>query len=140
MVTGGYFSNTTEILKDKEWTVLENGNLPWMMHGFGLASINNNIFSFGEISFFSYHKTPQDKVHIKDLLTPGPFLKAHFFILLIFSGGYGEKGAISSILKFNIYEKPNWSKQSYDMSRPRYYFGISVVDFKYYSKACKYRE
>ena len=92
---------------------------------------------------FSYHKIPQEKVHIIDLLTPGPLFNnslGTFFIPLIISGGYGEKGAISSILKFNIYEKPNWSKQAYDMSRPRYYFGISVVDFKYYSKACKYRE
>ena len=50
-MTGGRYSNTTEILKDKEWTVLENGNLPWMMENFGLATINNNIFSFGKILY-----------------------------------------------------------------------------------------
>jgi len=43
--------------------------------------------------------------------------------------------ALSSILKFNI-DEGKWYKEKYQMSRPRGLFGISVVDFKYYSKAC----
>ena len=42
---------------------------------------------------------------------------------------------LSSIFEFNIVEG-KWYTQSYHMSRPREHFGISVVDFKYYSDAC----
>jgi len=57
---------------------------------------------------------------------------------VVFSfGGYGSKvGAISSIFKFNV-TQGKWHIQSYSMSRPRYLFGASVVDFNDYSKACK---
>ena len=50
-------------------------------------------------------------------------------------GGHGPKSAISSILKFNI-DEGKWYNTSYHVRRPRYFFGISVVDFKEYSKAC----
>lgn len=49
--------------------------------------------------------------------------------------GYGKEEKLNSIFKFNI-EEGRWYNQTYQMSRPRAYFGISVVDFKYYSKAC----
>ena len=53
MVTGGWFSNTTEILKDKKWTVLKNGNLS-VYGGLRLATIDNLIFSFGNTSILRF--------------------------------------------------------------------------------------
>lgn len=52
------------------------------------------------------------------------------------SGGYeyNTKSTTSSILAFNIDEK-KWDKYN-NMTRSRAHFGISVVDFKYYSDAC----
>ena len=49
MVTGGEFSDTTEILEDKEWKVLSSGNLPAKIYGLSLTTIDNNVFSFGKI-------------------------------------------------------------------------------------------
>ena len=42
---------TTEILEDKKWTVLPNGNLPGNvgLWGLRLAVIDNNVYSFGKI-------------------------------------------------------------------------------------------
>ena len=57
---------------------------------------------------------------------------------MISLGGYkyGKPGGyISSILKFNI-DEGKWYNTSYHMSRSRHVFGISVVDFNYYSGAC----
>ena len=55
---------------------------------------------------------------------------------LVFLGGYeyNTKSTTASILNFNI-DEGRWY-QSYNMSRSRAHFGISVVDFKYYSDAC----
>ena len=53
MVTGGVYSAATEILKDDKWTILKNGNLPTMINGLGLATIDNQVFSFGKIIIFS---------------------------------------------------------------------------------------
>ena len=44
---------TTEILEDKKWKVLPNGNLPghaglYGIYGLRLATIDNKIFSFGK--------------------------------------------------------------------------------------------
>ena len=50
-MTGGYYSATTEILAtglDQVWKVLKNGNLPWFHHGIKLATIDNEVFSFGK--------------------------------------------------------------------------------------------
>lgn len=104
LVTGGRYSITTETLQDKKWTVLKYGNLPLSkgvtgLYGLQVATVNNNVFSFGGTRTGNPH------------------------------------GSISSIFKFNIAER-EWHNQSYHMSRSRFYFGISVVDFKYYSKAC----
>ena len=55
LVTGGVYVIATEILKDKKWTVLkhENGNLPFPgitgLKGVRLATLNNEVFSFGKI-------------------------------------------------------------------------------------------
>ena len=52
-MTGGEATSTTEILKnlhDKKWTVLENGKLPGYSkyrEGVGLATVDNNVFAFG---------------------------------------------------------------------------------------------
>jgi len=91
---------TTEILEGKNWKVLPNGNIVsgTAMYGLQLATIDNNVFSFGG------------------------FIKPN-------------AGDISSILKFNIDER-KWQNTTYHMSRPRYFHAVSVVDFKYYSKAC----
>merc|ERR1719312_362846 len=98
LVTGGYYSLTTEILKEneKKWTVLKTGNLPLPGNIYGLAgvraaTINNQVFAFGG-----------------------------------YQVGKGSYVYISSIFKFNIDEQ-TWHNQSYHMSRPRGYFGISVV-------------
>ena len=55
---------------------------------------------------------------------------------LVFLGGYeyNTKSTTASILNFNI-DEGRWY-QSYNMSRSRAHFGISVVDFQYYSDAC----
>ena len=47
-MTGGSFSETTEILQDKKWTVLANGNLPAKIYGLSLFTIDNTVFSFGK--------------------------------------------------------------------------------------------
>ena len=49
LVTGGYYSETTEILEDKKWTVLKNGNLPFKIRGLLLETVENKVFSFGNI-------------------------------------------------------------------------------------------
>ena len=57
LVTGGRQSITTEILQDdKTWKVLNNGNLPLSrygsvtgLQGLGLDTLNNEVYSFGEI-------------------------------------------------------------------------------------------
>ena len=54
LVTGGDYSITTEILQDKKWIVLKYGNLPLPVGysrivGLRLATIDNEIFSFGKI-------------------------------------------------------------------------------------------
>ena len=51
LVTGGHDSDTTEILEDKKWKVLKSGNLPIAVNsGLRLATIDNNVFSFGKIA------------------------------------------------------------------------------------------
>ena len=60
LVTGGdYFSDdrhsyTTEILQEpyKNWIVLKTGDLPYTdynIYGLGLATVNNEVFAFGNI-------------------------------------------------------------------------------------------
>ena len=50
MVTGGTYSDTTEILQDQNWTVLKDGNLPVpALSHMNLATIDNMVFSFGKI-------------------------------------------------------------------------------------------
>ena len=44
---GGIWSRTTEILEAKKWKVLPQGNLPFKIAGLSLATIDNNVFSFG---------------------------------------------------------------------------------------------
>ena len=49
-MTGGHDSHSTEILRDKKWSVLENGNLPGESKIFGLGlitTIDNKVFAFG---------------------------------------------------------------------------------------------
>ena len=53
MVTGGLNAVTTEIHQGKGWTVLKNGNLPVSkgvtgVNGLRLATVKNNVFSFGK--------------------------------------------------------------------------------------------
>ena len=60
LVTGGTGgAGTTEILQDKKWTLLKNGNLDGnaKIYGMKLATIDNEIFSFGKIwnIFFFIH-------------------------------------------------------------------------------------
>ena len=45
---GGIWSRTTEILEAKKWKVLPQGNLPFKIAGLSLATIDNNVFSFGK--------------------------------------------------------------------------------------------
>ena len=50
-MTGGHDSNSTEILKDKKWTVLANGNLPGSKtFGLGLTFFDNQVFAFGKLN------------------------------------------------------------------------------------------
>ena len=51
LVTGGHDSHSTEILRDKKWTVLENGDLPSgsKIFGLGLTTFNNTVFAFGKV-------------------------------------------------------------------------------------------
>ena len=50
-MTGGHDSNSTEILRDKKWTVFANGNLPGSKNfGLGLATIDNKVFAFGKLN------------------------------------------------------------------------------------------
>ena len=55
-MTGGGYTMTTEILEDKKWKVLPNGNLPGTgiagqqgIYGLRLATVDNNVFSFGKM-------------------------------------------------------------------------------------------
>lgn len=50
-MTGGHDSNSTEILRDKKWTVLENGDLPSgsKVFGLGLITFDNKVFAFGKV-------------------------------------------------------------------------------------------
>ena len=48
-MTGGTYSKTTEILQDKKWIVLKNGDLPVRLYGLSLATVNNEVFAFGNI-------------------------------------------------------------------------------------------
>ena len=52
LVTGGRYSKTTEILEEKKWKVLNTGDLPTQIYGFGLATLNNEVFAFGKYLFF----------------------------------------------------------------------------------------
>ena len=47
-MTGGMYSDTTEILEDKKWKVLLYGNLPGRIYGLKLATVNNKVFAFGK--------------------------------------------------------------------------------------------
>ena len=49
-MTGGHDSHSTEILRNKEWTVLENGDLPGgsKIFGLGLMNFDNQVFAFGK--------------------------------------------------------------------------------------------
>ena len=53
--SGGY--GTTEILEDKKWQVLPNGNLPGNAHIYGLklATVSNQVFSFGKFKTYFIH-------------------------------------------------------------------------------------
>ena len=50
-MTGGHDSHSTEILRDKKWTVLENGDLPSgsKIFGLGLTTFYNRVFAFGKV-------------------------------------------------------------------------------------------
>ena len=118
-MTGGHDSNSSEILRDKKWTVLANGNLPGSKtFGLGLTSLDNQVFAFGKLN-----------VHFQNNYT-------YAYNYLVFLGGYeyNTKSTTATILNFNI-DEGRWY-QSYNMSRSRAHFGISVVDFQYYSDAC----
>ena len=49
-MTGGHVFETTEILRNKKWIVLANGNLPGgsKIFGLGLINIDNQVFAFGK--------------------------------------------------------------------------------------------
>ena len=118
-MTGGISSSTTEILEDKTWTLLKYGSLPVKIYAPRLSTINNEVFSFGNILTSMY-------------------IPNHY--LFVFQGGIlrpaaGQDFGITTIFKFNI-DEGRWYNQSFHMSIPRAYFGISVVDFKDYSHAC----
>ena len=55
IVTGGLYTSTTEILKDKTWTALpSDGNIGnsagiYGIYGLSLATIDNEVFSFGKM-------------------------------------------------------------------------------------------
>ena len=55
-MTGGHDSHSTEILRDKNWTVLENGNLPGgsKIFGLGLINIDNQVFAFGKTKKYPF--------------------------------------------------------------------------------------
>ena len=50
-MTGGHNSHSTEILRDKKWTVLENGDLPngSKIIGLALTTFDNRVFAFGKV-------------------------------------------------------------------------------------------
>ena len=58
--------------------------------------------------------------------------------MICLKGGYNMKIGkdIDSIYEFNS-DSEQWKLQKYNMGRPRYFFGLSLVNFKDYSDACK---
>ena len=53
---------TTEILEDKKWKVLSNGHLPgytgsytYNLYGLRLATVDNDVISFGNVKFSFIH-------------------------------------------------------------------------------------
>ena len=50
-MTGGHNSHSTEILRDKEWIPLPNGDLPngSKIIGLGLTTFDNRVFAFGKV-------------------------------------------------------------------------------------------
>ena len=64
LVTGGEFSDTTEILQEKKWKVLATGNLPAKINGLSLITIDNNVFSFGKIKNFDIFSLNQHFLNI----------------------------------------------------------------------------